>query len=103
MDKTAEGNVKRTATKNAGVALRLAAAAGFVCLFAYLALSQLATAYSVEAKIAAVQSQIAYEESVKAELEKKKDMLGSDAFIEQMARENFQMVFKDEIVFAVSR
>ena len=103
MNMAMEKSAKRALVKSFGVVVRLCAIAFFVCLFAYLTLTQLSSVKEVEAQISAVQKDIAYEESVKSDLLKQADYLGSDVFIEKVARERLQMIRKDEILFVVNR
>ena len=82
---------------------QLCVLAAFVCFFAYLVLPQLASAQEVDKQIAAVEAEIAEQEAAQAALLLETDYLGSDSFIEKMAREQLNMIRKDEIVFVITR
>gem|GEM_PF-760329 len=83
--------------------MQVCALTGFVCLFAWIAFSQMAPLRGIEAEIAVLQNQIAEGEAVKEDLQRQADYAGSDAFMEKMAREKLQMIKPDEIKFIINR
>ena len=83
--------------------MQVCALGGFVCLFSYIALSQIAPLRGIEAEIATAQKALAEGLAVQEDLQRQADYAGSDAFMEKLAREKLQMIKPDEIKFIINR
>ena len=77
--------------------------AGFIALFSYVILTQFAPLTDLNAEITMVEADIAREEAAREDLSRQADYIGSDAFIERIARERLHMIKKDEILFVIDR
>jgi len=72
---------------------------GFFLYFAYVMVDQQKMLYAKDMEMADIQAKIKQEEKVGQELQKKKETLESDEYIEKVAREKLGMVKQEEKVF----
>jgi len=83
--------------------MQVALLAGFIALFSYAVMKQVAPLREVNAEIALVEADITREDAIREDLSRQADYIGSDAYIEKIARERLRMIKKDEIVYVIDR
>lgn len=71
----------------------------FLLYFAYAAVGQQKLIYSKSLEMEKMQQKVKEETKVNEDLNKRKEMMTSDEYIEKVAREKLGMVKKDERVF----
>lgn len=71
----------------------------FLLYFAYAAVGQQKLLYTKSLEMEKMQQKVKEETKINEELNKQKDMMNSDAYIEKVAREKLGMVKKGERVF----
>jgi len=72
---------------------------GFFLYFAYVMIDQQKILYVRDMEMADIQNKIKEEEKTGQELQKHKDTLDSDEYIEKVAREKLGMVKQEEKIF----
>ena len=72
---------------------------GFFVYFAYVFIDQQKVLYAKEIEMNSIQMKIEEETKLNKELKKQKEMLGSDEYVEKIAREKLGMVKPGERIF----
>ena len=72
---------------------------GFFVYFAYVFIDQQKVLYAKEIEMDNIQAKIEEEMKLNEELKKQKEMLGSDEYVEKIAREKLGMVKPGERIF----
>ena len=72
---------------------------GFFVYFAYVFIDQQKVLYAKEIEMNSIQMKIEEEMKLNEELKKQKEMLGSDEYVEKIAREKLGMVKPGEKIF----
>ncbi len=86
-------------SKNKLKAIRLFIIIGLCVYFSYSLITQQVQIYSAKKEISGLDAEIAEQQQIKEELEKKKELINTPEFIEKFAREELGLVAPDEIIF----
>ena len=86
-------------SKRKGVKWRTFIFIGFIIYFIYVFIGQQSTIYSMEERMETIQEKTEEEQRLNKELKNQKEIINSDEYIEQVAREKLGMVKKGEKIF----